>query len=110
MMGDALAALEGIYFAFQDNLNDALAACPDQASRDVVMSKYVAARQNYWQCINKGFHDDDPALRALVVQAKAACAALETMDEQLGDVAKVIDIVTKAVTIGSQIAAKVITL
>jgi hypothetical protein len=109
-MGDALAAVENIYFTFQDNLNDALAACPDQASRDAVMSKYVAARQNYWQCINKGFHDDDPAVQALVVQAKAACADLETIDAHLGDIARVIDIVTKAVTVGSQIASKVITL
>jgi len=109
-MGDALAAVENIYFTFQDNLNDALAACPDQASRDAVMTKYVAARQNYWQCINKGFHDDDPAVQALVVQAKAACADLETIDAHLGDIAKVIDIVTKAVTVGSQIASKVIAL
>jgi hypothetical protein len=109
-MGDALAAVENIYFTFQDNLNDALAACPDQARRDAVMTKYVAARQNYWQCINKGFHDDDPAVQALVVQAKAACADLETIDAHLGDIAKVIDIVTKAVTVGSQIASKVITL
>jgi hypothetical protein len=109
-MGDALAAVESIYFTFQDNLNDALAACPDQPSRDAVMTKYVAARQNYWQCINKGFHDDDPAVRDLVVQAKAACTDMTTIDAHLGDIAKVIDIVTKAVTISSQIAAKVITL
>jgi hypothetical protein len=109
-MGDALAAVESIYFTLQDNLNDALAACPDQASRDAVMTKYVVARQNYWQCINKGFHDDDPVVRDLVVQAKAACADLKTIDDHLGDIAKVINIVTKAVTIGSQIAAKVITL
>jgi hypothetical protein len=109
-MGDALAAVESLYFTFQDNLNDALAACPDQASRDAVMTKYVAARQNYWQCINKGFHDDDPVVRDLVVQAKAACEDLKTIGDHLGDIAKVINIVTKAVTIGSQIAAKVITL
>ena len=109
-MGDALAAVESIYFTFQDNLNNALLACPDQASRDAVMTKYVAARQNYWQCINKGFHDDDPVVRDLVVQAKASCEDLKAIDDHLVDIAKVIDIVTKAVTIGSQIAAKVITL
>jgi|HubBroStandDraft_6_1064221.scaffolds.fasta_scaffold397240_2 hypothetical protein len=109
-MGDALTVVESIYFTFQDNLDEVLAACPDQATRDAVLTKYVAARQNYWQCINRVFHDDDPAVRDLVVQAKAACADLETIDAHLGDIAKVIDIVTKAVTIGSQIAAKVITL
>jgi hypothetical protein len=109
-MGDALTVVESIYFTFQDNLTELLAACPDQATRDAVLTKYVAARQNYWQCINRVFHDDDPVVRDLVVQAKAACVDLKTIDDHLGDIAKVIDIVTKAVTIGSQIAAKVITL
>jgi hypothetical protein len=109
-MGDALNALETTYFTLQTNLNPTLAACPDQDTKDQVMAQYVAARQNYWSCINHAFHDDDPALQALVVQVDAANTSLTTIADHLGDITTVIDDITKVVTIGEQIAAKVISL
>jgi hypothetical protein len=107
-MGDALSALEQIYFSIQSNLNDMLAACKTQAQRDKVMSQYIAARQNYWQCVNKAFHDDDPELQAIVAEAKTDITALQGIDDNLGKIAKVISMLTQAVDIGSKIAAKVI--
>jgi hypothetical protein len=109
-MGDALGTLESIYFSFQANLEDMLAACKTQADRDAIMSQYVAARQNYWQCIDRTFHNDDPAVQSLVAEAKVDIAQLNTIDNSLGDIAKVINIATEVVTVGSKIAAKVITL
>jgi hypothetical protein len=107
-MSDALNTLETTYFNIQTNLNMMLAACADQGERDQVMAKYVAARQNYWACINKAFHDDDPALQALVAQAGTANSALGDIADQLGDIAKVIGFLTDAVTAGAQIAGMVI--
>jgi uncharacterized membrane protein YccC len=107
-MGDALETLQDIYFAMETNLDMMLAACQSQADRDQVMSEYVAARQNYWNCINKAFHDDDPAVQALVAQGKNCATTITNINAQLGNIATVINDLTQAVTIGAQIAAKVI--
>jgi hypothetical protein len=109
-MGDSLSTLEGIYTSLQANLDMTLSACPDQAHRDQVMTQYVTARTNYWNCVNKAFHDDDPALQALVTQGKTAITAIKNINDSLGDITKVINTITQAVTIGGEIAAKVITL
>jgi len=109
-MGDALSTLEGIYTSLQASLDDMLMACPTQADRDIVMSKYVAARENYWNCIKKAFHDDDPAVQALVAEGKEDIDAIKKINESLGNITKVIDTITNAVTVGSKIAAKVIAL
>ncbi len=92
----------------ETNLDDMLAACPSQAERDQVMSQYVAARQNYWNCINKAFHDDDPVVQALVVQGKNCAITITNINAKLGAIATVINDLTQAVTTGAQIAAKVI--
>jgi hypothetical protein len=107
-MSDALTSLESIYFAIQKNISSVLAACKTQAQRDQIMAQYVAARQNYWQAVNKAFHDDDPAVKALVTQATTSITKLNALSTSLGNITTVINDITKAVTIGSQIAAKVI--
>ncbi|NYF78056.1 hypothetical protein [Granulicella arctica] len=109
-MGDALSSVESYYFSLQSQLDLLLAACTTQQQRDALMSQYVAARQNYWSCINKMFHNDDPAVIALVTQLKAAEALVKQSVAQMGDISKVIDGITKAVAIGVQIAAKAATL
>ena len=109
-MSDALSNVEAIYFTIQTNLDMMLAACPSQIERDQIMTQYVAARQNYFQCINKAFHDDEPALEALVVQAKSCITALTRINDHLGDITKVVNDLTQTVTIGAEIAKKVIIL
>ena len=109
-MSDALSAVQALYFTMQANLNVMLAACPTQVERDQVMTQYVAARQNYWACINKSFHDDDPALQALVDQANDVNTTLTNINDELGDITKVINDLTRAVTIGTNIATKIIAL
>ncbi len=107
-MSDALEALESIYFTFQTNLDDMLAACPSDTERDRIMSQYVAPRASYWKCINHAFHDDDPALKALVAAANTDIDALTNIDASLGNIAKVLQIIDETVTVAAQIAAKVI--
>ncbi len=109
-MSPSLEAVESIYINAQLSLNDMLAACPSQTEHDQIMTEYVCARQNYFACINKTFHDDDPVLVTLVTQARASAKELEHIDKQLGDIAKVIAIMTTAVKYGSQIVAKIVTL
>lgn len=109
-MQDALSALEASYITLQAQIADLSAACqnPDQTS--ALMSKYVAARTNYWSCVNKAFHDDDPAVASLVTQLNAANMDLKTAVEQMGDMKKVLDSITQAITLGSSLAAKVISI
>jgi hypothetical protein len=109
-MSDALDAVEGIYFNAQTNLAPILAGCQTQDQRDQVMTQYVATRQNYWTCINKSFHDDDPALQALVTQANTVAGQLSSIANGLGDITKVIGYLTQGVALGAKIAAKVVTL
>src|ERR1700761_6609687 len=86
-MSDALSAVETAYFNIQTNLNPLLAACSGQPQKDQEMAQYVQARQKYWDCINKSFHDDDPALQGLVAQFKTVNTSLADIAKRLGDVA-----------------------
>jgi len=107
-MQDALAQLETTYLTMQQNIGMVLAGCQTQGDRDTVTSKFVAARQNYWSCVNKAFHDDDPEVITLTTQLTTANTALKTAVTQLDDIKKTIDTITQAVTVGASLAAKVI--
>lgn len=109
-MSPALEAVEAIYFNAQLRLSDMLAACPTDEDRTTIRGQYVLARHNYFTCINKTFHDDDPALETAVAQAKTAADAIKKIDEQLGKISAVIAAMTTAVEYGSQIVKKIITL
>lgn len=107
-MSDALDALEAIYFTLQNNLSDMLAACSSQAERDSIMSQYVAARQAYWSCVGRAFHDDDPAVQALVADARDDINKLNEIESSLGDIAKVMNVIEETVSVATALASKVI--
>jgi hypothetical protein len=107
-MQDALAELETTYFTLQSKIGMLLAACQTQVQRDALTTQYVAARSSYWSCVNKAFHDDDPAVKALTTQLDTANNQLKTAVQQLGDIKTVIDAITQVVTIGASLATKVI--
>jgi hypothetical protein len=107
-MQTALAELETTYFTLQSQIGMLLSACKTQEDRDALTAKYVAARSAYWSCVNKAFHDDDPDVIALTTQLDTANAQLKAAVQQLGEIKSVIDKITKAVTIGASLAAKVI--
>jgi hypothetical protein len=88
------------------DLSMILAACPTQQERDAVLKQYVAARRNYWNSIHKVFHDDDPAIAALVKQMGVEQRQIESCTDQLNAIAKVINIITDAVMVGTALAAK----
>jgi hypothetical protein len=104
-MGDSLAALEDLYIFLTSNLAALQAACPVDPQRSELMSLYVAARRNYWQCIDVTMHDDDPALVSLVAQMKTQQSVITHEVLVLNDVAKLLNDLTTAVQIGTKIAA-----
>ncbi|MGA2888692.1 MAG: hypothetical protein ABSE51_11615 [Terracidiphilus sp.] len=107
-MQSALSELETTYFTLQSQIGMLLAACKTQDQRDALTTQYVKARSNYWSCVNKAFHDDDPQVIALTTQLDAANTQLKASVQQLGDISKTIDAITGAITIGASLAAKVI--
>ena len=107
-MQEALAQLETTYFTLQSKIGMLLAACQTQEQRDALTTQYVAARSSYWSCVNKAFHDDDPAVIALTKQLDAENTQLKASVQQLGNIKTVIDDITQAVNVGSSLASKVI--
>jgi hypothetical protein len=104
-MGDALATLEEQYFFIRDNQFDLLDACQTDEQRNVVLTDLVTARRNYWNSINKMFHDDDPKVAAIVKQTKAAEEQAKAACDSLDDIAKTLSAITKAVQFGTQLAS-----
>jgi len=78
------------------------------AQRDALSTQYVQARQNYWACVNKAFHDDDPQVVSLTAELAAANQQLSKAVKEMGDITTVLRNITSVVTLGSQLAAKVI--
>lgn len=109
-MNPSLQALENLYFLLRGSLTtlQAHGATPDQL--DQLRAQIVQARTNYWTALNKVLHDDDPEVRDLTSQLNTAQLSLEATIKHLNDVAKVLDAITRAVDIGSQIVAKAVTL
>ena len=104
-MGDSLKALEDQYMLLSQNLSMILAACPTQTERDQVMTQYVTARRNYWNSIQKVFHDDDPKVVVLVQEMQTEQKKIQDATNHLNNIAKVIDIITDAVNVGSTLAS-----
>ncbi len=106
-MNPSLKALENQYVLLTNNLPNLIAACKgDKTLKDTLMSSYVTSRRNYWDGINAIFHDDDPAVHALVTQMTADQISLDATIQNMGKIAKVLAAITKAVDVGSQLLAK----
>jgi hypothetical protein len=104
----SLSELETTYTTLQAQIGALLAACQTQDQRDALNTQYVAARTAYWSCINKAFHDDDPTVVSLTKQLDTSNQQLQTYVTQLGDINTTIANITQVVTVGAQLAAKVI--
>ncbi|MDR3752233.1 MAG: hypothetical protein P4K93_01155 [Terracidiphilus sp.] len=107
-MQSPLQELETTYFTLQSQINMLSQACQTQQQRDAISTQYVQARLNYWACVNKAFHDDDPQVVNLTTQIDAANQQLTNAVQQLGNIVTTINDITNVVTLGAQLAAKVI--
>jgi ABC-type proline/glycine betaine transport system substrate-binding protein len=108
-MQSALDGLEKTYFTLQTQLDMLGAGCQTQAQRDALMTQYVQARQNYWACVNRAFHDEDPEVAKLTQQIQAGNQQLSKAVEQMGDISKTIDMITNVVNVGTALAGMALT-
>jgi hypothetical protein len=104
-MGDALQSLEAQYLFLTQHLSDILDACQNDDQRTQVRTSYVASRRNYWDAINQVFHDDDPKIEDAVEQMQDAQDSLQRMTQDLANIAQVINGITTAVKIGTELAS-----
>jgi len=109
-MNQSLGVLEKQYFYLTQSLSDLMEQGATPVELDAMRKAIVQSRTNYWKAINNVLHDDDPDVASLVSQMNTAQLNLEAGVKNLGNVAKVLDVITKAVDIGSQLAAKVVAL
>lgn len=109
-MNQSLAVLEKQYMFLSQGLPDLMAQGATTEELNAIRAAIVQSRTNYWTAINKILHDDDPDVETLVSQMNTAQLNLEAGLKNLGEVAKVIDVITKAVAIGSQLASKAVSL
>ncbi|HVW79304.1 MAG TPA: hypothetical protein VHB45_16935 [Alloacidobacterium sp.] len=107
-MGPSLQSLEDQYMLLTANLSKMQDACSTQSERDQLMTQYVTSRRNYWSSIQKVFHDDDPQVEVLVKEMRNEQQAIKDATAHLENIAKVIDIVTDAVSVGTALAAKAV--
>lgn len=105
-MGPSLQSLEDQYILLTQQLPMLLAACPTQTERDQIMTQYVTARRNYWNSIQKIFHDDDPQIVALVQKMQTEQKKIADCTNHLNNIAGVIDDITGAVSVGTSLATK----
>jgi intracellular sulfur oxidation DsrE/DsrF family protein len=104
-MSDACSSANDIFVAYQKQLNAMLGACKTQVQHDQIVNQYVLARDAAYGCIDKALNQNDPVLQALQKQATAVVAALNAIDTQLNDIAKVIDCATQAAAIVGKLVA-----
>ena len=100
-MDDALRALE----AQLNSIENALDACTTQAQRNQLRPSYIQAQLNYQRAVNKVFQANDPQITQLVTQMKKAQTSLEQMTKDLANFANVVNAVSTAVRIGTDLAA-----
>lgn len=109
-MSQSVETLENQYFLLRGSLSTLTEQGATTDQLDQLRAQIAQSRTNFLTAVNKNLHDDDPEITQLVAQLNADEASLKTTIDHLGDVAKVIDAITKAVDIGSQIVAKAVAL
>jgi len=106
-MATALSDVQATFLSLDAQYNVLLAACTTQAQKDALSAQYSDAQQNYQSTLNATLTDDDAQVAALSTQLKAANAQVVRATVESGNISKVIDDITTAVSLGTQLVAMV---
>jgi hypothetical protein len=102
-MANALADVQNTFTSLDQNYNMLRAACQTDDDRKALDAKYEAAESNYDQCVDKMLADTDPQVATLLANLKPLNDQVAKAVTEMGNMSKVIDTVTQAVTLGSQL-------
>lgn len=108
VMPNALQELQDTFLTLQSQIDMLSAACQNQEQRDSLQDQYTKARVAYYATLDKAFHDDDPQVADLTAQLAKANTQLKNAVQEMGNISKTIDEITKAVTLVANLADKVI--
>jgi recombinational DNA repair protein RecR len=109
-MSHSVEALENQYFLLRASLSTLTERGATTIQLDQLRTQIAQSRTNFLTSVNNNLHDDNPQIAALVTQLNTEETSIRTTIDHLGEVAKVIDAITKAVDVGSQIVAKAVAL
>ena len=104
-MSDALDALKDNYFYLTDNLDDLLDRCQTAAQKQQLKADYQQATLSFYQARNKVFQANDANITQAITQLKAAQTSLQKMTQELADVAGILNAISTAVRIGTELAS-----
>ena len=100
-MDEALDALE----AQVEAIEDALDAYTTQKQRDQLLPSFDQAQLNLQRALNNVFQANDAKIANLVAQMKQAQTSLEQMTKDLANFANIVNAVSTAVRIGTELAS-----
>jgi hypothetical protein len=106
-MANALSDVQATFLSLDAQYNVLFEGCKNQTQRDALAAQYSTAQQNYQSALNATLTDDDAQVALLNTQLKAANAEVVKATAQLGNISKVIDDITTAVSLGTQLVAMV---
>jgi allophanate hydrolase subunit 1 len=109
-MNASIQALENQYELLRGSLSDFEAKGATEDQLDTLRKAIAQSRDNYWKATQSILHDDDPEVVALTSQMNTIQVALDQEVKKLENIANVLNKITKAVDIGSQLAAKAVAL
>jgi NADH/NAD ratio-sensing transcriptional regulator Rex len=104
-VANALDDVQATYSMVNQKYNLLRLACQNDTQRQLLGSQYANAQAAYLSCIGKMLADDDAAVALLSTQLKSANAVVAQSVTQMGDMSRVIDNITQAVTLGAQLVA-----
>lgn len=106
-MANALIDVQNTFLTLDSQFNMLRAACQTDAERNALDAQYSAAQQHYYAVLNAQLSDDDAQVAQLSTQLKAANTLVLQATSQMGDISKVIDNITTAVSIGVKLVSMV---
>ena len=106
----ALLALENQYKSLRASLPTVEAQGATEDQLNTLRNAIAKSQDNYFAAVQSILHDDDPEVAALSSQMKTIQLTLDQAVKQMGNIAEFLNDVTKAVDIGSQLAAKAVAL
>ncbi len=101
--GDSLKTLTDQYFLLDCNFNKLFSACQTDEQRNQLRAAYVNSRDNFWEARNRVFQENDPLVKRLIVDLKAAQKEIEKSLQNLQNIVKILQVITTAVHLGSSL-------
>ncbi len=104
-MANALAEVQETYLSLDKNYSLLLAACQTEAQREQLEAQYAQAQDAYEKCLGQMLDADTAEIADLTARLKVVNAQIAGALSVMGDMSKVLNVITQALTIGEELIA-----